>query len=322
MLALAKIVRTSSPSPVPGSGTGGPFPFSALTPASIAVAALLTLPLAGAETEAVCPNHIDKSQYTLFNPTPRALMRELATDRPDKTESAYSVDAGHFQLEMDLVTYTRDRYNTDRRDVLVEAWTVGPVNLKLGLLNNVDAQLVLETHAWVRAEDRSTEPHARARASGFGDVTLRSKINLIGNDGGQLAIALLPYLKLPTNQDGLGNNSVEGGLIVPVEYGLPGDVGLAINSGVEFARDEAGSGHHPQFINTIAVGRQLAGPLSGYAEFWSLVSSEAGADWLGSFDLGFNYLLNPDLKLDFGVNIGLTRATDDWNPFIGVTWRY
>src|SRR5438046_9245564 len=34
----------------------------------------------------------DKSSYTLFNPTPRAFMRELSADRPDKTDTTYTVD--------------------------------------------------------------------------------------------------------------------------------------------------------------------------------------------------------------------------------------
>ncbi|MEO8821382.1 MAG: hypothetical protein ABI267_05890 [Ginsengibacter sp.] len=42
-----------------------------------------------------------KSGYTIFNPTPKKLMRDFETDRPDVTESAYTVDAGHFQLETD-----------------------------------------------------------------------------------------------------------------------------------------------------------------------------------------------------------------------------
>ena len=50
-----------------------------------------------------------KSAYRLFHPTPTADQREMSTDRPDQTESAYTVDAGHFQLEMDLVTATFDR---------------------------------------------------------------------------------------------------------------------------------------------------------------------------------------------------------------------
>src|SRR5437764_1052507 len=38
----------------------------------------------------------DKSSYTLFNPTPLNLMRDLNPDRPDVTESPFTVDAGHY----------------------------------------------------------------------------------------------------------------------------------------------------------------------------------------------------------------------------------
>jgi hypothetical protein len=45
-----------------------------------------------------------KNCYTPFNPTPESLLRELATDRSDKTERPITVDAGHFQFEMDFAT--------------------------------------------------------------------------------------------------------------------------------------------------------------------------------------------------------------------------
>ncbi|HTL78180.1 MAG TPA: hypothetical protein VL136_02145, partial [Candidatus Babeliales bacterium] len=41
----------------------------------------------------------DKSHYTLFNPTPIDLRRPYNTDRPSKTDSPYTVDAGVFQVE-------------------------------------------------------------------------------------------------------------------------------------------------------------------------------------------------------------------------------
>src|SRR4051794_4246357 len=73
----------------------------AQTPASMAILLLL-----GAEAFAQ-----DKSQFTFFNPTPVDQMREMNTDRPDATESPYTVDAGHFQVEFSLVEYTYDRTN-------------------------------------------------------------------------------------------------------------------------------------------------------------------------------------------------------------------
>src|SRR5688572_4137918 len=141
----------------------------------------------------------DKSGYHLFNPTPREQMREMSTDRPDKTESAYTVDAGHFQIEMDVFTYSYDRYNSERRDVRAESLSIAPMNLKAGLWNNVDLQLVLETYNSVRIRDRDSGTVEKHR--GFGDMIPRLKINLWGNDGGRTAFAIMPYLKLPTNQD-------------------------------------------------------------------------------------------------------------------------
>src|SRR5688500_9280794 len=96
--------------------------------------ALLALPCARAEEPG------EKWQYNLFNPTPRELMRELSTDRPDTTESADTVDAGHVQVEMSFVEYTRDGGGA------FEEFAFVPVNLKVGLLNNVDLQLVLPSY--------------------------------------------------------------------------------------------------------------------------------------------------------------------------------
>src|SRR5437660_12800023 len=80
----------------------------------------------------------DKSSYTIFNPVPGELMRELTPDRPDKTESPYTVDAGHFQLEMDFANFTLDESD----GVRTRAWNVAPFNVKIGLLNNVDLHFI------------------------------------------------------------------------------------------------------------------------------------------------------------------------------------
>jgi hypothetical protein len=153
----------------------------------------------------------DESRYSLLNPTARESLREMSTDRPDKTESAYTVDAGHLQVEMDLVTYARDRHTTDR--TRVESFSIAPMNLKVGLTNRADLQLVLETYARVRTKDRATG--AVTHNGGFGDVSVRLKMNLWGNDGGRTAFATMPFVKVPTNQDHLGNDAVEGGADLP-----------------------------------------------------------------------------------------------------------
>jgi hypothetical protein len=147
----------------------------------------------------------------------------MSTDRPDKTESAYTVDAGHFQLEMDVLSYSYDRDNGLPGDTRVESVAIAPMNLKVGLCNRADLQMVIEPYASVRTHVRATGQVETQR--GFGDITLRLKASMWGNDGGRTALALMPFVKLPTNQDDLGNNSVEGGLIAPVCDGFGSGLG-------------------------------------------------------------------------------------------------
>ena len=52
------------------------------------------------------PTAPDKSGYTLFDPTPTSALRTFSTDRPAKSNSPVTVDAGHFQYETDLFNYT------------------------------------------------------------------------------------------------------------------------------------------------------------------------------------------------------------------------
>ena len=157
---------------------------------------------------------------------------------------------------------------------------------------------------------------------GFGDVILRLKVNLWGNDGGTTAAAVMPYLKLPTNQDQLGNNSVEGGLILPLAVKLPAGWDMGIMTQFDFNRDLVGRGRHVEFINSITFAHDLVGKLGGYVEFFSSATAEAGVPWVGTLDVGFTFGLTDNLQLDAGVNLGITRAADDINPFLGLSWRF
>ncbi len=247
-------------------------------------------------------------------------MREMSTDRPDKTESAYTVDAGHFQIESDLVAYSHDRDTRGGADTRTDAWSIGAVNLKAGLCNQADLQVVIESYNRVRTDDRVAG--RVTHQSGFGDVTVRLKSNLWGNDGGKTAFAVMPFVKLPTNQDELGNDAVEGGVILPLAVELPGGWGMGVMTEFDFMQDADGSGHHAEFINTITFGHDIIGRLGGYVEFFSAVSTEADAEWVGTVDLGLTYGLTDDIQLDAGVNLGVTRSAEDVNPFLGLSIRF
>ena len=243
-------------------------------------------------------------------------MRELSPDRPDKTESPYTVDAGHYQLEMDFANYT----GNDSGGATTRAWNIAPFNVKAGLLNNVDLQFVFDNYLNVRAKDDATG--ASATRSGVGDFSTRLKMNLWGDDGGQTAFALLPFVTFPTATGNLGDGGVEGGVIFPLAVKLPDGFDLGLETAVGCLRDEDDSNHHADFINSITLDHAVFGQLSGYLEFFSDVSTERHAGWVGTVDTGLEFLVTKNMQLDCGCNFGVTQAADNYNPFAGITVRF
>jgi len=258
----------------------------------------------------------DKSGYNLFNPTPPGLMRDLSPDRPDKTESPYTVDAGHYQLEMDFANFTYNQ--TD--GTTTRAWNIAPFNLKAGLLNQVDLQFVYDNYLNVSTDDGASG--TSMTQSGVGDLTIRLKINLWGDDGGRTAFALLPYVKFPTSTDNLGNHAIEGGIIFPLIVKLPDNFDLGLETAVGYLRDDSAGNYHEDFINSITCDHAIIGKLSGYLEFFSDISTESHSAWVGTVDVGLEFLIDKNIQLDCGCNLGVTAAADDVNTFAGITLRF
>ncbi len=248
----------------------------------------------------------DKSQYSLFNPTPRELWRPMSADRPDFTESPFTVDAGAVQLELSFIDYAK---NGDE-----DAWTVAPANLKLGLLNDVDLQFVFDPYI-------SADDGMRTR-EGFGDTQFRLKMNLWGNDGGDTAFAFMPFIQIPTASDDLGSDHVEGGLIFPFATDLADGVGLGLMFETDFVHDEIDDGYDTEFIGTGVLGFDLTDELGLYVEGIGIASTDSDVDFRAILGVGATYGLTENIVLDAGVNIGLAGDTDDVNLFTGITVRF
>jgi hypothetical protein len=261
----------------------------------------------------------DKSGYSIAHPTPVDQLRELSTDRPDQTENPYTVDAGHFQVELDVVNYTYDRDRSGGDDVRIKALTLAPLNLKLGLTNRVDLQLMVDPYASVKVEDRMAG--ITGKVSGFGDITTRLKINFWGNDGGKTAFALMPFVKWPLSASNIRNGETEGGIIFVLGYELPSGWSSAVMTELDFVSNGTG-GRDTEWLNSITFSHDLTKRLGGYVEFVALTGSAPRFKWQGQFDVGLTYALAENTQLDLGCNFGVTPSAPDYQPFVGLSRRF
>jgi hypothetical protein len=261
----------------------------------------------------------DKSGYGLFSPTPDKDLRDFSPDRPARSISSYTVDAGRFQIESDFLNFT----TTDRSGATTRTFQAADPVLKLGLTSAIDLEVMLGGFNDLRTRDDrtgATLEHGR----GYGDTTVTAKINLFGNDGGSVAFAIAPYIIAPTGARGITDGQVEGGVIAPLSVKLPQDFGLTLQTEVDALANENGPGTHTAFTNIINVSHPVPGikDLTAYAEFYSRVTTERHADDEYTFDLALAYLVEPNTQLDIGTNIGLNRGADDLQVYSGIAHRF
>jgi Putative MetA-pathway of phenol degradation len=259
----------------------------------------------------------DKSQYTLFNPTPIDLRRAYNTDRPSKTDSPFTIDAGVFQIESDVANWTLDEPDTKHGDERIRTWIVGNTNFKLGLTNWMDLQVFPQFYV----NKRTSGPGfgKPLEQDGFGDTTIRLKINFIGNDGGKFVLGLVSSLKIPTNTGHTGNHVWEPGFGLPVNYSLSWGFTLFAQTRIDILDKSRSSNMQVQWQNPIGLSRTIVGNLSGYVEFYDAVSS---GPWVGTLDTGLIYQVTPNFSVDVDSFFGLTRSAPDYNLFTGFGYRF
>ena len=239
----------------------------------------------------------------------KGLGRELSADRPDSTESPISVDDGRFQIESSVISLTTN----DDGGTESETFTIGETNLKYGLSASTDIQLVITPYL----HERSKSSGVVSEVEGFGDPIIRFKWNLWGNDAGNTAFGLLPFIKIPTGTD-VSNDKWEGGLITPFAWEITERLGLGVQLEFAGAFDET-EGHIFQLGHTIVLGASITHAIGVYIEY---VGTASEIPYEGFFSTGATYMIHDDFQWDIGLVTGLNDHSDDLTVFYGFTTRY
>jgi hypothetical protein len=253
-----------------------------------------------------------KHKYTLFNPVPREKMKDMETDRPDVTESAYSVAPGHFQVESDLFRHVRNK--SDRVQSIQNTYNLA--NYKLGLTERSDIQLVVPTYTTIATRDIATGKITN-KTSGIDDISVRFKYNIWGHNGGKTALAALPYVVLPTSS--FAGNGMQYGIVFPFALSLSEEWNFGTQGSVNIAKEDD-SNFHPEYLYSFTFGRELSKKLSAFVE--GVATYNAFAKNTETFaNGGLIFSVTDNLNIDAGVNIGL-KQTSDKIYFLGFSFRY
>lgn len=287
--------------------------------AAFAISALFASPTF-ADDSTTPPNAAapDKSGYNLFNPTPDDEMRKFTPDRPAKGFSVRTIDAGHFELETDLVNYS----TSNDQGVITRNWQALDPTMKVGLTNWMDVEVQLNGLQTSQSFDGASGAPLLT-ATGFGDVLLRAKMNMFGNDSGFAGLALIPYVKLPSSAPVISNGAVEGGLIAPLAL-RPDDFIITLMTEVDVLKTATGNGRYANFVNLVGVSHPIPGldGANATVELFSSAGTDPGTPPVYTFDLGANYRLDQHTIIDVGLNLGLNSAAPRAQVYSGISFRF
>lgn len=227
------------------------------------------------------------------------------------TEVPQTVAPGHFLLKMNLLSLTTNQSGgSDFR-----ALGVGTTLVTTGLTANLDVQLGAEAFISQRIESGSFTD----RRTGIGDLYGRVKWKFFDEAG--TAVALLPYVKIPTNTGGVGNNAVEGGVIVPWSTHLPTGFEVAAQAEMDFRRNPAHNGYDT-FLSASAFAKQhLIGGLGFYGEA-TVGKSTGGQPFVSTLGVGATFSVTSKLWWDCAIYKGVSQGAADWNRVLRFNFSF
>jgi hypothetical protein len=284
---------------------------------------LLVAGASGAKSEEAASDRALKSSYWLLNPTPDPLLRDMTTDRPDTTESPFTIDAGRVQVETNAFGYSRSAREPDQSRT--DTYEVGTTNVRIGVTSFAEIDVVWQPYGVVKTH--SPVPGQPMSSDGIGSVDLRVKVNLWGNDTfgdpGTTALGLLPFVTLPTDDDnGVGASDAEAGLIVPFAVQLTDKVGLGLNAGFVSTKSDGASSYHTEYLASASFSYEWNDRLGTYYEIAGQFETDDPRGDPVVLATGVTYAINDNTQLDAGINVGVSRAADRINPFVGISRRF
>lgn len=219
---------------------------------------------------------------------------DLVTDRPDQTESASVVPAGHTQIETGFL-YSRES-GLDRYEVPGTLFRVGvgnPVELRFGYSGVVGGD----------GED------------GSGDTEIGAKVNLWDESGRRPEVAVIGSLSLPTGAEGVSTEQVDPSVLAAFGQTLSSRVGLGYNVGAVWESSGDDSSRQGFLVYSLALGVGLTDRLAAFVEVFGDRAFDGADQASGTLDGGVTVLVLDRLQLDFYVGRGINAPADDL--FIG-----
>ncbi len=196
------------------------------------------------------------------------------------------------------------------------ALVLGNTTAYIGIVNGFDFEI--GTQLFVRNTFATNgSDHTE---SGIGDVTLRAKWVFLKDGESREVAAVVPYIVLPTDSNAVGNNAVEGGVIVPWQVDVTNDFRIGAMAQVDILRNQANTSYTSRLYGSAFAKWKLGQRFGAYAET-TLSDSTAGSGTAsGTLGAGATLSLSKDFEWDFEMSRVLGSGRNGWTEVLRFRW--
>jgi hypothetical protein len=238
--------------------------------------------------------------------------------RAQTTVTPYTLPPGRFTGRVELLSLTFQRHDPDEIEKPYHAQAVALTEVTAGVTANLDLEVGLE---WFFRETFNLRGASNSR-SGVGNLRLRPKYTFWRDASLPAAAAVMPFVKIPTRRDGVGNGRVEGGLIVPWTSGGPGERTFGAMAEWDYVRNDDDTGYDSIWYVTGLLTQPLTKFLSLYGESSLAVSSAKAGNTALTLGAGVRWQVTDRTLVDGSVHRSFVRNANGWNPVLRVSWGF
>jgi len=231
----------------------------------------------------------------------------IVPDRPGQTNPPDVLASGTVQLE---TGFQRETINADGIQTINYLYNTSLV--RIGLMTNCELRLVVE-YAGTHTDSGSQS----SALQGFNPVSVGTKIaicperRILPQTAMNVAFAL-PYI---------GRREFRPSFLAPsffllMQNTLSEEFSLGYNLGLQWDGEQPNA----TAVYSISPSLTVAEGLSVFAEFYGFSTEKSLPDYRA--DMGYAYLVNDNVQVDFSVGVGLNTAARDSFVAFGLAWRF
>lgn len=235
--------------------------------------------------------------------------------RAQITESPKTLGPGSVLMRMDAISLGIEPDTSAPNQY--RALALGTTLVSAGITDSVD----FEVGTQLFLQDTVSKSGVDETHSGIGDVSLRAKWAFLRDPSSNEEAALIPYVMLPTHSSAVGNNSVQGGLILPWERALA--TGLKAGAMIEWdeLRNVSNTRYDTRWYGSALVQWDLGGKIGAYAETTVSASTAGSSSYTGTVGGGATLSVSGNFQWDYEVSRVLGPGRNQWTQELRFRWK-